>query len=301
MEREQTIQAIAQELQDASIDCDLIISHVLQKERAFVLAHPDHVLTQEQAQQITRLIRRRKDGEPLAYILGTKEFYGRDFVVTPATLIPRPETEHLIDLVEKRIRCQSDDHQKIIIDIGTGSGNIIITLAKQLSGQNISFIATDQSQAALTIAQENAQKHHVYKEIDFFHGNLLSPAKDFLRRAFATTPNVIITANLPYVDIDIKEKLLQTKESRGLTYEPQEALWSDNQGLAHYKALLVQTKKTITEKSGVSLYHSLTNYYEINPDQKDLLEKEILVHFPTASIIFHKDLANKWRVCEWSL
>ena len=280
---------------DLSIDCDLIIAHTLMKERTFVLAHPEHIPTQKQYEQISSLIKRRETGEPLAYVLGTKEFYGYDFNVTPDTLIPRPETELIIDLVIAHTKESSHTAQKIFIDVGTGSGNIIITLAKQLGENKLgtdtdTLIATDISPKALTIAKKNAKKHNVDKTISFLEGNLLTPVK------ISPSASLVIIANLPYVDTAIKDTLLHREESQGLAYEPPEALWSPDHGLAHYKELLVQTKELTKHNR-----FPLTNYYEINPDQKDLLQNEILARFPTATTTFHKDLANKWRICEWSL
>lgn len=286
---------------DLSIDYDLIIAHVLMKERAFVLAHPEQILTQKQQEQISSRIKRRETGEPLAYILGTKEFYGYDFSVTRDTLIPRPETELIIDLILGNNTTKvAPAQEKYFIDIGTGSGNIIITLAKQLvTGQqktdNDQFIATDISPRALMIAKKNAQTHNVDKNISFFEGDLLRPIREKLS-LIGRTSSVTVIANLPYVDTAIKETLLSRDESQGLAYEPAEALWSQEYGLAHYKELLLQTKE-LTKHSRFPL----TNYYEINPDQKEALQDEILAHFPTATITFHKDLANKWRICQWSL
>lgn len=286
---------------DLSIDCDLIIAHVLMKERAFVLAHPEQILTQKQQGEISSRIKRRETGEPLAYVLGTKEFYGYDFHVTRDTLIPRPETELIIDLISEHTdRDIIPSHAKYFIDIGTGSGNIIITLVKQLvTGQQKTsddqFIATDISPRALTIAKKNAQTHNVDKNISFFEGNLLRPIREKLS-LIGRTSSVTVIANLPYVDTQIKKTLVDTKESKGLTFEPEGALWSQKHGLAHYKELLFQTKELMKQSR-----FPLTNYYEINPNQKDILQDEILAHFPTATITFHKDLANKWRICQWSL
>lgn len=289
-----------------TIDRDMIIAHVLTKERAFVLAHPEQILTDEQSRCITSFIERRESGEPLAYLLGTKEFYGLDFTVTPDTLIPRPETELIIDLVVARAKESSDDDEKVFIDIGTGSGNIIITLAKQLVENKLvtdsdKLIATDSSPRALAIAKINACRHSVDKAISFLEGNLLVPVESFLHKDHSTAEELIIIANLPYVDTAIKDTLLSRDESQGLAYEPAEALWSPDHGLAHYKELLIQTKELYSKKSPSTSRKSLTNYYEINPDQKELLEKEILECFPTAAITFHRDLANKWRICEWSI
>ncbi len=307
MPHQKTIADVQHCSTNIAIDRDLIIAHVLIKERTFILAHPEHTLTEDQSKQITSLIKKRESGEPLAYLLGSKEFYGLDFAVTPDTLIPRPETELIIDLVVAHAKKSPHNIQKVFIDVGTGSGNIIITLAKQFVTQrqntdNYQFFATDISPKALAIAKENAHKHNVDKNISFFEGNLLTPLMNSpLAPKLSTIPSLAIIANLPYVDEAIKETLLCHEESQGLAYEPAEALWSQENGLAHYKELLMQTKALYLNDTQASSHQPRTNYYEINPDQKELLQKAILEHFPTATITFHKDLADKWRICEWSL
>jgi release factor glutamine methyltransferase len=272
-------------------DKELLLAHVIGKNSAFVFAHPEYTLSDDQERLFASLTRRRADGEPLAYIIGTKEFFGRAFTVTHDTLIPRPETELIIELLQKN---PPVGQKHLYIDIGTGTGNIIITLAKELPpDKHWTFCATDISQEALRVAQENAARHDAQR-IHFFHSDLLSSTvvHDMMQKH----DDITLTANLPYVDTATKDALLEKEQSRGLQYEPGSALWSDDNGLAHYRKLLVQTKNIVETNA----QKSIRNLYEIDPLQKDLLSTEIAKLFPDATISFHKDLAGHWRICEWS-
>jgi release factor glutamine methyltransferase len=178
------------------LDLDLIVGDVMKKPREFVMTHPEFKLSKVQGLKIKSLIARRMKHEPIAYILGHKEFFGLDFKVTPDTLIPRPETELLVEEVLKLA-----PKNRKIMDIGTGSGNIIISLAKNLPEKN-NFVAIDISKKALTIARHNAKLHKVDKKIKFLHGNLLDPIIKN-RSMFHAPCSMIILANLPYLSKEI--------------------------------------------------------------------------------------------------
>ncbi|MDZ4384789.1 MAG: HemK/PrmC family methyltransferase [Candidatus Moranbacteria bacterium] len=161
------------------LDLELIIAHALKKSREFVASHPEYELSGARLAAIQSFVVRRAKHEPLAYILGHKEFYGFDFKVTPNTLIPRPETESLVEDVLRHLQA-ADRGQKTVIDIGTGSGNIIISLARILSDSkfqipNSKFYGIDISKEALRIAKHNAKSNGVSEKIKFLHGNLLEP------------------------------------------------------------------------------------------------------------------------------
>jgi release factor glutamine methyltransferase len=169
-------------------------------------------------------VTRRAAGEPLQYITGHQEFYGLDFLVTPDVLIPRPETELLVECV---IDLAQSIHRPLIADVGTGSGCIAVTLASLL--QNARVIATDISRAALAVASQNAARHNLQAHIDFLEGDMIAPlagrglegAIDFL------------ASNPPYVPTR-DSHLLQ----RELDWEPREALFGGPEGLDFYRQLL---------------------------------------------------------------
>lgn len=255
------------------LDLDLIVGDVLKKPREFVMTHPEHTLTTNQKLKTKNLLARRMKHEPIAYILGYKEFYGLDFKVTPDTLIPRPETELLVELAiqETNIKKQTSN----IIDVGTGSGNIIISLAKNITGKN-NFFAVDISKKALAIAKQNAIKNQV--KIKFIHGSLLDKITNI--------DNSIIIANLPYLSKEIYSATLPNVKK----YEPRSALYSPREGLDHYDRLL----KLIAQLDPTNC----TIFLEISPEQKTKLPKIIKAHLPQVKIEFFKDLAKKWRLCK---
>lgn len=227
------------------LDFDLILEAILKKSRTFMLAHPEYALNTRQKNKTEAFIRRRLKDEPLAYILGEKEFYGLAFFVNKNTLIPRPETEMIVEEVIKKASEQKN--KKItIIDVGTGSGCIIITLAKLL---NHEFFGIDISARALATAKKNAKAHNVLEKIKFLKGDLL---KSLLKNKLIASNEIIITANLPYLDKNWK-KLLKNKNSAGLKYEPAIALDGGRDGLDLYRMLAEQIKQLKTAKA-ISVY-----------------------------------------------
>jgi release factor glutamine methyltransferase len=182
------------------LDAQLILAHVLDKPRTWIAAHGDASLTRLQIDSAQEAFARLKAGEPLPYILGHWDFYGLEFDVTKDVLIPRPETELL---VEKAIAwLQASPERRTIADIGTGSGAIAVSLAMHVPDANI--LATDISFAALKIAKHNARKFHVHHKINFLQCDLLPQHVDNLStdRHFD-----LICANPPYIPTDILHQL----------------------------------------------------------------------------------------------
>lgn len=177
----------------AAFDAELLLRHVLGRDRAWVLAHGSDALPGEQQADFERAVSRRAQREPLQYIAGVQEFWGLDFEVTPDVLIPRPETELVVETALKAAR---QTPSPLIVDLCTGSGCIAISLAKHLPGARI--FATDASGKALSVARRNAQRHGVADRIRFLEGDLFGPLEelDLFERAD------IITANPPYVRAD---------------------------------------------------------------------------------------------------
>src|SRR6185437_6416603 len=173
------------ELRDAEVPsytlaAELLLLHVLGRERAWLYAHPEETVSHLDAHRYVSLIARRAEGDPTQYLTGKQEFWGLEFEVTPDVLIPRPETEHVIEVALDRLAVREiragrkrtlTGEGLQLIDVGTGSGCIAIALAKELPGAQI--VATDISVAALAVARRNATRHAVADRIHFFESNLL--------------------------------------------------------------------------------------------------------------------------------
>ena len=172
-------------VEDAPLEGELLLRHTLKIDRVQLYLDLERELTPRQEQTFQLLLERRLQGEPTAYITGRREFYGLDFIVDPAVLIPRPESELL---VETALGLAKNRPSAIIADIGTGSGAIAVSLALELPQARI--YATDISAAALEVALENCLKHGVADRVRLLEGNLLEPLPE---------PVDIIVANLPYV------------------------------------------------------------------------------------------------------
>lgn len=268
------------------LDAELLLSRTLKKPRKYLFTHPEKKLTKNQIVKFNNFSKRRAKGEPIAYLLGKKEFYGLEFLVNKNVLIPRPETEMLVD------RCLDiilDTKYSIpdtkIIDIGTGSGNIIISIVKNIPAKirkKINFYATDISEKTLRVAKKNARKHKIDKYIKFIKSSLLEFASKKKSEG-----NVIIVANLPYVS-----RSLYQKHKDNLKYEPKTALISEKNGLERYVRLIREIGKI--RKSGIS--GRVLAFFEISPEQKKGISEIIRQALPPAKIRFFKDLSGKTRV-----
>ncbi len=209
-------------------DAELLLLRIIQRDRAFLLTNPDAELTTEQTQQYDQWLRRRAAHEPIQYILGEQEFFGLTFHVTPDVLIPRPETEHLVEALLERV---PHDELLQIADVGTGSGAIAVALAHSLSQGRIT--ALDISDAALAIALENAKIHHVNDRIRFLNSDLLS--------AVAGEQFDAVVSNPPYVAESDRDSL----ERQVRDYEPVSALFAGPSGLDIYNRLIPQARELL--------------------------------------------------------
>ncbi|HEX4662349.1 MAG TPA: peptide chain release factor N(5)-glutamine methyltransferase, partial [Candidatus Saccharimonadales bacterium] len=206
----------AADITTARLDSLVLLSHLVDKDKSWVLAHTDEEVTTSQQELYMAQLTRRESHEPLAYILGYKEFYGHDFIVTSAVLIPRPETESLVDLLAD---LQPQPEQRLL-DVGTGSGAIAISC--KLRWPDLAITATDISPAALAVAAQNASALHA--DITLRESNLLQSVGG---------PYDYIVANLPYVT-------RSWQRSPETNYEPAEALFASDDGLALIKKLMTQ-------------------------------------------------------------
>lgn len=216
-------------------DAEQLLLHTTSRERAWLLAHPEETLDPETLQRFQGLVERRGAREPLQYLTGTQEFYGLALRVTPDVLIPRPETEHLVESIllwstgRAAHALAKGERTLRIADIGTGSGAIVIALATHLAGAR--FTAIDLSAGALEVARENAAAHACDDRIEFLHGNLLDP----LAAAFETGIRFdVIASNPPYVALADAPTL----QPEVVAHEPHGALFAGDDGLAIYRRLI---------------------------------------------------------------
>ena len=267
------------EISSAWLDTEIILATVLHKERSFVIAHPEYILTKSQLEKFQTLIKRRKNHEPIAYLTGKKEFYGLEFVITKDTLVPRPESELIIDEAKKLI---TPKNNTLIIDVGTGSGCLIISLLHELSKQHIKpqGIALDISNKALVIAKRNAKKNKIVN-INFLQSNLLLTLikKPSLIKK---VDHIIILANLPYLTAT------EIKLEKSISQEPRLALYGGRDGLKLYQELYTQLNKL---KAIISGHVNTTVLCEINAHQKKGLQK-----IWPKKIQYIKDITGKVRL-----
>jgi release factor glutamine methyltransferase len=272
------------------LDLELILSRAINKSREFVLAHPDFSLSEKQKAITNKFIKRRIKGEPIAYILGEKEFYGLNFKVNKDVLIPRPETEILVEEALKYLKTIKQFNNLTILDIGTGSGNAIVSIARNTEHitHNVQFLAIDKSKKALEVAKCNAKKHRLDKKIKFLEGDILNPIIKNKKYIIHNTKYIIL-ANLPYVSSQNYKKYYEQ-----IKFEPKSALLSNYKGLDHCENLFKQIKKLIlTVRCSL-----ITVLLEFSPEQINKINKLVKLYFPSAKSEFKKDLAGKWRVCK---
>lgn len=281
----------------ANLDAEVLLSLVLGKSRERLSAlSPDAKLSTSQQRQLTRLVNRRAAHEPLAYLAGVKEFYSLEFIVSRKVLIPRPETELLVEEVLDRVanrkvrivnrgsqmasRKLTTKNSKLITicDLGTGSGCIAITLKKQLPSATV--YATDISAAALALAQRNANRHGI--KVNFYRGDLLTPV--------AKRQLDVIVANLPYLpEMYLKSKKVRKRESvRGLQYEPKLALTPGRTGTEAFTKLFRQIEDFRLAPSLIVL--------ETGQHQRTALRKLTTHYLPGYTLTFKKDLAGLDRL-----
>lgn len=250
------------------LDALVLLSHISAQPKSWVLANPSPDLTPEQQTELSLALNQVKGGIPLPYILGAWEFYQLSFYLTADVLIPRPETE---GLVEKALKW-FEDHpgRRTCLDLGTGSGCIAVTLAAKLP--DLKLLATDRSYPAILVARKNAQNHNIDERINFLVADLLT--------GFRTTVDLLI-ANLPYIPT---EKL---KTLRVYNTEPSLALDGGPDGLASIRGMLGKAPG-IMNPGGLILL-------EIDESKGDEAQKLAQSIFPQAEIKLEKDLSGMDR------
>ena len=251
------------------------------KSRESLLGHPDFIVTPEAIGQLERLISRRAAGEPMAYLLGHREFYGRDFAVDARVLIPRPETELLVELaiawIAKREAACHGDHPVRVLDLGTGSGIIAITLA--LECRSIEITATDVSKPALEIAAQNA--HALGAKVRFVESDWLAAFENVLDLEH---PFDLIVSNPPYI------AATDPHLSEGdLRHEPRIALTDDKDGLQAMRRIIARSGPRLRTGGCLMLEHG---YNQATP------VRELFVESGFARVVASRDIAGIERVTE---
>ncbi len=247
------------------LDAQVLMAHCLHKPRSWVLAHPEVTLTVPQEDEARADLQQLLRGMPLPYLLGTWEFYGLDFIVTPSVLIPRPETELLVQHCLDWLQHNPD--RLNAIDVGTGSGCIAIALAHNLPGLHV--LLTDLSQDALSVARQNAGRHGLMDRIKFQQADLL----DGLCETFD-----LLCANLPYIPTQVVQGLKVAK------FEPIQALDGGDDGLALITRLLHQSRDQLDRGGLMAL--------EIGAEQAAAVKALAEGLYPNARIRVLKDLAG---------
>lgn len=279
----QAVNSATQRLEEAQIstarlDAQVILAHVLEVDRSWLFAHYEHVLSPEHAERYTELVARRMTREPVAYLVNHREFYGIDLYVDQRVLIPRPETEMLVDQVLTEATFRSPQ-QLVVADVGAGSGAIAIAVA--MNAPNTHIYALDFSVDALTVARRNVEKHALTEQITLLQSDLLGglPARAD-----------IVVANLPYVT----NRDFKTLEPDVRKYEPPHALVGGPLGLDVIARLLPQLP--IHCKPGALVV------LEIGYNQGEAVMRLVTKYTPQATQLeVHRDYQGHDRVVSFQL
>ena len=256
-------------VEDARLEAELLLMHLLGIDRAGLYLRLGEELSPHNAEALSQLLERRLRHEPIAYILGHREFFGHDFHVAPEALIPRPESELLVEKALALVESRFPQRDPVIADIGTGCGAIAISLALLLPRARI--YATDISSQALNIARLNCERYGVADRVHFLQGNLLDPLPE---------PVGIIMANLPYVR---DEEMGQLSPEIRL-FEPLSALAGGEDGLDKVRHLLAHAWTKLRPKGCIIL--------EIGEGQGEKAVSIAKAFFPQAAVELTKDLGG---------
>ncbi len=274
---------------EGSLEAELLLAHALNTDRTHLYQRLRQELPPEGERAYDRLLQRRLAHEPTAYILGRREFYGLDLEVTSAAIIPRPETETLVEVVLEFIGTREVEHEARVVDVGAGCGAVAVALAVNLPQAEI--IATDVSSEALALGRRNAERHSVAGRVRFLEGDLLAPlqgsahpepkpgrSRDWSRRVD------VVAANLPYVRTgDFEAAPPEIRQ-----HEPRLGLDGGPDGLRIIERLLRQAPACL--KAGGALF------VEIGEEQGEAARALAAESFPQARIEVRKDLSGLDRV-----
>jgi release factor glutamine methyltransferase len=253
------------------LEAERLLSALLQKERVALLAHPEWGLRKVETRLFCDAVLRRASGVPLPHLLGRIEFVGLEFVVTPDVLIPRPETELLVERGTAWLR---DHAASTVVDVGTGSGCIAVALA--VASPRVRILGLDLSAEALSVARTNVLRHALGRRVVLVRSDLLTPLR---------SPIDLIVSNPPYVASSEWDQL-----PTAVRQEPRKALWAGPEGLDVIDRLLRQARRRLAE-GGCMLV-------EIGETQGEAVRASARTAFPDARISILPDLAGKDRVLQ---
>lgn len=268
----------AAEISSADLDAAVLLGYVLGVDRAALYAHPERALPPEAQAAFASLIARRLQGEPVAYLTGHKEFLGLDFLTDRRALIPRPETELLVEMALAEVRRRGEEALAglRVVDVGTGGGAVAIALAAHEPRLPLIY-ATDISAEALALASENARRLGVAPRLCLLQGDLLEPLPE---------PVDVLLANLPYISPDEREMLAPDVRD----YEPHLALFGADDGLGHIQRLLASAPPRLKPEAVLLL--------EFGYQQRARLAELISDLLPDARVRFISDYAGWDRLVE---
>lgn len=258
------------------LEAEVLLSHVLDTSRTVLSAYPEHALTHDELSSYQSLVRQRVSNYPLPYLTRRIEFYGLEFEVTPDVLIPRPETETLVDLALARRPATG-------VDVGTGSGCIAVALAAHLP--DVIIYAIDISPAALAVAQRNVERHGVVERVHLLAGDVLSPRPG---------PVDLIVSNPPYIPSGQCASLPASIRD----HEPRLALDGGPDGMAIIQQLLVQAPAVLRQPEPGEGRPGGGLLIEIGADQGKVATRLARTFLPQAAVRVHPDLAGRDRVLE---
>ncbi len=269
----QTHQSLeAGDIPDARLEAEVMVMRVMRMTRQNIFAEQESEVPGNAVQDLAGIVAQRLERIPLAYILGIREFYGINVVVTPDVLIPRPETEGMVEHTLFMALMGMETRELTIADVGTGSGAIAVNLAIHLPAARI--YAVDVSEPALDVAAYNIRAHSVADRVRLGHGDLLEPLTEQVD---------VIVANLPYIPTD-RLRTLQPE----VRYEPQLALDGGPDGLDLVRRLMAQAPDKLNSPGIILL--------ELDPEQFPAAEAIALQHFPDAEITAEQDLTRRDRI-----
>jgi release factor glutamine methyltransferase len=273
-----------------TLAAELLLLHVIGQDRTWLYSHPEEILAEPTAEAYLALLASRCSGIPTQHLTGKQEFWGLEFEVTPDVLIPRPETEHLIEVALDRLAVREiragrqprlNGENVTLVDIGTGSGCIAVTLAKELSAATV--YATDISKAALEVARRNAAKLGVGDRMQFLESNLLEAFAKPQAKSQESPFFDLILSNPPYVSLRDAESLpIEVRE-----HEPHAALFGGEEGYELYGALIPQAAEHLKPGGLLVLELGSNSLPAVEP---------LLDHDDWVSVGVTKDLAGIPRV-----
>lgn len=255
-------------IEDLSLE--VLLSHSISKSKEYLIAHPDEEVDNDYIEKYTSLVKRHLNGEPVAYLIGEKEFYGLSLNVDKRVLIPRPETEYLVEKIVKITNDKKDNSLIKVLDVGTGSGNIAVAVA--YNSPKVHVTACDISLDALSVAEKNVNRYNLKEKVSLVHSDLLNNVLD--------EDYDIIVANLPYIGTETHNFVaVETKN-----HEPHEALFGGYDGLRLYEEFFDQICK----------WQNVPHYVlgEIGFLQGDGIKKMVKQFYPEASVTIEKDLSG---------